>query len=72
MPSLLGGVGAVEPRQGLHGVEPGERLVDVHRVELRLVEAGLVLLGDHQDLLLVGVELVGGLGLGEAVHATTR
>ena len=30
--------------------EAGERLVDVHRVQQRLVEAGLELLGDDQHL----------------------
>ena len=43
------GVDPVEPRQGLDGREPDERLVDEHRVEQRLVVAGLELLGDDQD-----------------------
>ena len=50
-------------------VEPGERLVDVHRVQQRLVEAGLELLGDDQHLVVVASSnALGGLGLGEAVH----
>ncbi len=63
----LVGVRAVQPRQRLHGGEAGEGLVDVHRVELRLVEAGLVLLGDDEDLPVVGVEPLGRLRLGEPV-----
>jgi hypothetical protein len=63
----LVGVRAVQARQRLHGGEAGEGLVDVHRVELRLVEAGLVLLGDDEDLPVVGVEPGGRLRLGEPV-----
>ena len=51
---LLARVGAVEPREGLHGLDAREPLVHVHRVQQRLVEAGLVLLGDDQHLVLVG------------------
>ena len=61
-------VGAVETRQRLHGGQAVQRLVDVHRIQLRLVEPGLVLLGHHQDLPLAAVELGGGLAVGEAVH----
>ena len=61
-------VGAVETRQRLHGGQAVQRLVDVHRIQLRLVEPGLVLLGHHQDLPLAAVELGGGLTVGEAVH----
>ncbi|MEM1332463.1 MAG: hypothetical protein AAGG08_03305 [Actinomycetota bacterium] len=63
----LGRVGPVQPGEGLHGGEPGEGLVDVHGVEPRLIESGLVLLGDDEDLPVVGVELGGRLGVGEAV-----
>ena len=66
--AVLVRVDPVEPGQGLHGVQARQRLVDVHGVELRLVEAGLVLLGDDEDLVLVGVEHVGHLGLGDAVE----
>jgi len=40
---------AVEPGQRLHGGDAGQLLVDIHRRQQRLVEAGLVLLGHHQD-----------------------
>lgn len=65
----LVGVRAVQAGEGLDGGETGEGLVDVHRVELRLVEAGLVLLGDDEDLPLVGIEPGGRLRLGEPVHS---
>ena len=54
-------VRAIQPRQGLHGREPSERLIDIHRVELGLIEARLILLRDDQQLPLLGVELGGGL-----------
>ena len=63
----LVGVRAVQAGQRLDGGETGEGLVDVHRVELRLVEAGLVLLGDDEDLPVVGVEPGRRLRLGEPV-----
>ena len=40
---------------------PVSDLVDVHRVEQRLVEPGLELLGHDEDLVLVPAELLGGL-----------
>ena len=49
-------VGAVEPRQRLHRLDAGEPLVDVHRMEQRLIEAGLILLGHQQHLILRGRE----------------
>ena len=65
--AVLVGVGAVQPGERLHGGETGQRLVDVHGVELWLVEAGLELLGHDHDLVLVGVEPLCGLRLGELV-----
>ena len=62
---LLLGVGAVEAREGLDGMDAGELLVDVHGVEKRLVEAGLELFGDHQEAALRPVESGGGLALGD-------
>ena len=67
---LLAGRRAVQPRERLHGLHAGEPLVHVHRVQQRLVEAGLVLLGDQQQLVLVACELLGQLLLLDAlVHA---
>ena len=66
--SVLQRVDAVEPGQGLHGVEAREDLVDVHGVQERLVEAGLELLGHDEHLVVVPGEALGRLGLGEAVH----
>jgi hypothetical protein len=51
-------VDPVDPRQRLHGGDPGQQLVDVHRGEQWLVEARLVLLGDGQDAF-VGLALSG-------------
>ena len=62
-------VDPVQPRQGLHGVEATEDLVDVHGVQQRLVEPGLELFGHDQHLVVVGVEPLGGLPVREAVHA---
>ena len=59
--SSLPGCGPVQARERLHGLDAGEPLVDVHRVQQRLVEAGLVLLGHEQHLVLVGRELLGQL-----------
>ncbi len=60
-------MGAVEARQGLHGGQAGEGLVDVHGVELWLVESGLELFGHHHDPELVAVEALRRLRVGEAV-----
>ena len=46
---LVGREDAVQPRKGLHRLHVVEPLVDVHGVKQRLVEPGLVLLGDQQD-----------------------
>ena len=50
---VLAGMGAVQARQRLHGLDAGQPLVDVHAAEQRLVEAGLELVGHQQDLILV-------------------
>ena len=61
-------VNAVQPRQGLHRVQPSEGLVDVHRVQQRLIETGLELLRNDQHLILVGVETLRCFGIRESVH----
>ena len=61
-------VRAVEPREGLDGLDAGERLVDVHRVQQRLVVAGLELVGADQEAVGVLLDLVGDLAAGEAVE----
>ena len=53
-------------RERLHGVQPGQHLVDVHRVQQRLVEAGLELLGHDQHLVVVAAEPLRRLRLGNA------
>ena len=59
-------VDAVQPRQRLHGLNARQPLVHVHRVQERLVEAGLVLLGHEQHLVLLRGELLGQLLLPDA------
>jgi len=66
--SVLVLVDPVQARQGLDGGEAGEGLVHIHRVEERLIEAGLELLRHDQDAVVVRVELVCGLRVGKAVH----
>ena len=73
---VLAGRGAVEPRERLHRLHPVEPLVDVHRAQQRLVEAGLVLVGDQQHLVVGRVEARrqrrladGTAGRGVRVHA---
>ena len=60
--SSLPGAGAVEARESLHGLHASEPLVHIHRVQQRLVEAGLVFLGDDQHLVFFGVEFLRQLG----------
>lgn len=55
---FLAGAGAVEARERLHGLDAIKPLVHVHRVQKRLIEAGLVFLGHKQQLVLFGRELV--------------
>ena len=45
---LLAPVHPVEAREGLHGLDAGQPLVDVHGAQQGLIEAGLVLVGDNQ------------------------
>ena len=67
---LLEGMHAVQPGQRLHGLDAGEPLVHEHRVQERLIEPGLVLLRDEQNLVLLAREALGQLLLGDAVvHA---
>ena len=48
--------GAVEPRQGLHAVYAVQFFIDVHGAELGLIKAGLVFIGDDQNVEVSGVE----------------
>ena len=67
--ALLLWVRPVAPRQRLHCIHAAELLVHVHRMERRLVEAGLELVGDDQEAVLGPLEGVGSLRLRERVHA---
>ena len=59
----------VEPREGLNRVDPAELLVDVHRVEERLVEPGLKLVRDHEEPVLRPFEGPRRLRFRRSVHA---
>ena len=48
----------VEARERLHRLDAGKALVHIHGMQQGLVEAGLVLLGHQEDLIVVGVELL--------------
>ena len=54
----LARVGTIEPREGLDGSHAIEPSVDVHGVQQRLIEAGLILLGDNQQLIRVAGKLL--------------
>jgi len=66
---LLARPGAVQAGECLHRMEACEFLVDIHGDEFRLVEPGLVFLGDDKDLVFRAVEPAGQFGRGEAVRA---
>lgn len=76
----LAGVGAIEAREGLHGGNTGQFLVYVHSDEAGFVEAGLELVGDDEDLIVLLAERSGrvaapverGLGDGFAVVGFQR
>ena len=67
---VLLGMRSVEARQGLHGLDARQRLVDVHRVQQRLVVPGLELVGAHQETVGILPKLLGDSGGGEAVQGT--
>ena len=56
---VLLGVRAIETRERLDGLDAGQRLVDVHGVQQRLVVASLELVGDDQEPVGVLLNLVG-------------
>ena len=51
-------VDAVQPGEGLHGLNAGQALVDVQGVQQGLVEAGLILLRHQQHLVFAGGEVL--------------
>ena len=55
---VLLGMGSVQPGEGLYGLDSRERLVHVHRVQQRLVVAGLELVGHDQEAVRVSVRNV--------------
>ena len=57
---FLGRQHTVQARERLHRVDTPELLVHVHRVEQRLIEAGLELVGDDQEPVLGLRESLGG------------
>ena len=61
-------VRAVQAGERLHRLDAGQRLVHVHRVQQRLVVAGLELVGADQEAVGVVLDLVGDLAAREAVE----
>ena len=61
-------VGAVQARQRLHRLDAGQRLVDIHRVQQRLVVTGLELVGADQEPIWILPELLDDLVAREAVE----
>ena len=61
-------VRAVEARERLHRLDARERLVHVHRVQQRLVVAGLELVGADQEAVRVFLNLVGDVAARKAVE----
>ena len=53
---VLAGMGTVQARERLHGLDARQPLIDVHPAQQRLIEAGLELVRHQQNLKLVGVE----------------
>jgi hypothetical protein len=47
---VLTRVGAVQARERLHRLDAGEAPIDIHAAEKRLIEAGLELVGDKQQV----------------------
>ena len=58
----------VQPRKRLHRLHAGERLVDVHRVQQRLVVAGLELVRADEEPVRILADLLGDLARREAVQ----
>ena len=62
----------VQPRERLHRLDAGQRLVHVHRVQQRLVVAGLELVGADQEAVRVFLNLVGDVAAREPVQRRLR
>jgi hypothetical protein len=58
----------VQARQGLHRLDARQRLVHIHRVQQRLVVAGLELVGADQEAVRVALDLFGDFAAREAVE----
>ena len=54
-------MGTIQARERLDGLDAGERLVHVHRVQQRLVIASLEFVGADQEAVRVLLDLVGDL-----------
>ena len=65
---VLLGVCPVEPRQGLHRLDAGERLVHIHGVQQRFVIPGLELVGTDQEAVWILLEPRGDPAGGKAVQ----
>ena len=61
-------VRAVQARERLHRFDAGERLVHIHRVQQRLVVAGLKFVGADQKAIRILLNLVRDVAAGKAVE----
>ena len=61
-------MGAVQPRERLHGLDAAEHLVHIHRMQQWLVVAGLELVGADQEAIGIFLDLVGDLAGRETVE----
>ena len=50
------GIGSVQARQRLHALHAAERFIHVHGAQLRLVKAGLELVGHQHHLIVIGIK----------------
>ena len=52
----LAGIGTVQPREGLNGLDAGKALVQIRAAEQRLVEARLESVCERKDLIFAALE----------------
>lgn len=62
-------IDAVEARKRLHGMDAAQLLIHIHGMQQRLVKAGLELVGDDQETVLVALEGLCRLRFRQVVHA---
>ena len=58
----------VEPREGLHRLDVRQGLIDIHRVQQRLIVAGLELVGADQESVWLLLDAFGNVARGKAIE----